>query len=335
MVNALWAGGAEAMQIMDQRVIATSAVRCVGNTLILQGRVYSPPYDDHRHRRPRAAGAGARRLRRRSQLYRYYVDTFGLVYETQRRDQDPAARLRRLAGPAARPGHRRDRAPAVRGARRAAHHRRPGAAAVRGLPAGVDQRRGGPRAPTPVADDVRDAWERPPTHDDRQYPGGPAEDGQGLRVPAHPAARAGLVGARSSRASPADLARASGTTRGTALPGEVGNFAVAGSPGHQRRAVRAPRPGAHGRRRRRRDPRRAGSPTSSTGPRSSSPTSVWVLDPVPGKPGATPTAPLLTLTTCNPRWASTERLIVFGHLTETRPEADGPPAALVRTGGRA
>jgi uncharacterized protein YlxW (UPF0749 family) len=44
VVNALWAGGAEAMQIMDQRVIATSAVRCVGNTLILQGRVYSPPY---------------------------------------------------------------------------------------------------------------------------------------------------------------------------------------------------------------------------------------------------------------------------------------------------
>ena len=45
VVNALWAGGAEAMQIMDQRVISTSAVRCVGNTLILQGRVYSPPYD--------------------------------------------------------------------------------------------------------------------------------------------------------------------------------------------------------------------------------------------------------------------------------------------------
>jgi uncharacterized protein YlxW (UPF0749 family) len=44
VVNALWAGGAEAMMLMDQRVIATSAVRCVGNTLILQGRVYSPPF---------------------------------------------------------------------------------------------------------------------------------------------------------------------------------------------------------------------------------------------------------------------------------------------------
>ncbi|MGB3761654.1 MAG: DUF881 domain-containing protein [Ornithinimicrobium sp.] len=44
VVNALWAGGAEAMMIQDQRVIASSAVQCVGNTLYLQGRVYSPPY---------------------------------------------------------------------------------------------------------------------------------------------------------------------------------------------------------------------------------------------------------------------------------------------------
>ncbi|MEV4196827.1 DUF881 domain-containing protein [Micromonospora globbae] len=44
VVNALWAGGAEAMSIMDVRVLATSAVRCVGNTLLLHGRVYSPPF---------------------------------------------------------------------------------------------------------------------------------------------------------------------------------------------------------------------------------------------------------------------------------------------------
>ena len=41
VVNALWAGGAEAMTIMDVRVICTSAVRCVGNTLLLDGKVYS------------------------------------------------------------------------------------------------------------------------------------------------------------------------------------------------------------------------------------------------------------------------------------------------------
>jgi uncharacterized protein YlxW (UPF0749 family) len=44
VVNAMWAGGAEAMSIMGLRVISTSAVRCVGNTLLLDGRVYSPPF---------------------------------------------------------------------------------------------------------------------------------------------------------------------------------------------------------------------------------------------------------------------------------------------------
>jgi uncharacterized protein YlxW (UPF0749 family) len=32
------------MMIMDQRVLTTSAVRCIGNTLLLQGRTYSPPF---------------------------------------------------------------------------------------------------------------------------------------------------------------------------------------------------------------------------------------------------------------------------------------------------
>lgn len=82
VINALWLGGAEAMQVMDQRVITTSALRCVGNTLILQGRVYSPPYriaaigDPERLRAALDASEGVA-------LYRYYVDTFGLVYETQ------------------------------------------------------------------------------------------------------------------------------------------------------------------------------------------------------------------------------------------------------------
>ena len=80
VVNALWAGGAEAIQIMDQRVIATSAVRCVGNTLILQGRVYSPPY------KITAIGAPERLSQALDDspdvaTYRYYADTFGLVYE--------------------------------------------------------------------------------------------------------------------------------------------------------------------------------------------------------------------------------------------------------------
>jgi uncharacterized protein YlxW (UPF0749 family) len=45
VVNALWAGGAEAISVQDQRLIQTSAIRCVGNTLLLNGKVYSPPFN--------------------------------------------------------------------------------------------------------------------------------------------------------------------------------------------------------------------------------------------------------------------------------------------------
>jgi len=85
VVNALWAGGAEALQIMDQRVISTSAVRCVGATLILQGRLYSPPYrvtaigDPQRLSEALDTSPGV-------QLYLYYADTYGLDYGTEELD---------------------------------------------------------------------------------------------------------------------------------------------------------------------------------------------------------------------------------------------------------
>lgn len=45
VINALWAGEAEAVAVNGQRVLATTAIRCVGNTLLLHGQVYMPPYD--------------------------------------------------------------------------------------------------------------------------------------------------------------------------------------------------------------------------------------------------------------------------------------------------
>ncbi|MDP9440958.1 MAG: DUF881 domain-containing protein, partial [Actinomycetota bacterium] len=44
VVNALWRAGAEAVSINGQRLVSTSAVLCVGNTLLLNGTVHSPPY---------------------------------------------------------------------------------------------------------------------------------------------------------------------------------------------------------------------------------------------------------------------------------------------------
>jgi uncharacterized protein YlxW (UPF0749 family) len=45
VVNALWRGGAKGISIMGLRIIESSAVKCVGNVLLLQGQVFSPPYE--------------------------------------------------------------------------------------------------------------------------------------------------------------------------------------------------------------------------------------------------------------------------------------------------
>jgi uncharacterized protein YlxW (UPF0749 family) len=79
VANALWRGGAEAMMIQDQRIISTSAVRCVGNTLILQGRVYSPPYVITAVGRPSLLQA-ALVSDPQVAIYREYVDAIGLGY---------------------------------------------------------------------------------------------------------------------------------------------------------------------------------------------------------------------------------------------------------------
>lgn len=80
VVNALWAGGAEAIGVMDQRIIATSAVRCVGSTLLLHGRAYAPPYT------VTAVGPTDRMQRAlegspRLAVYRQYADLLGLGYD--------------------------------------------------------------------------------------------------------------------------------------------------------------------------------------------------------------------------------------------------------------
>jgi uncharacterized protein YlxW (UPF0749 family) len=44
VVNGLWAAGAEVLAINGERLTATSAVRCAGNTLLLHGTLHTPPY---------------------------------------------------------------------------------------------------------------------------------------------------------------------------------------------------------------------------------------------------------------------------------------------------
>lgn len=44
VVNALWSGGATGISVQGQRLITTTGIKCVGNTVVLQGVPYAPPY---------------------------------------------------------------------------------------------------------------------------------------------------------------------------------------------------------------------------------------------------------------------------------------------------
>ncbi|TYB51121.1 class E sortase [Nonomuraea sp. PA05] len=124
---------------------------------------------------------------------------------------------------------------------------------------------------------------------------------------------------------------------GTAQPGETGNFAVAG---HRLRGVfwdlDRLRPG---------DPVVVETRTGwyvyrVTGSRVVRPTQSEVLSPDPHRPGAAPTAAVMTLTTCHPKLRNDRRLIVHATLTRAtakpagltswsrEAEAAGPPGAV-------
>jgi uncharacterized protein YlxW (UPF0749 family) len=82
VLNALWSAGAEAIQMQDQRIIATSEPRCVGNTLLLNGRTYSPPYTITAIGNA-AAMQGALAAAPLVTLYKQYVVRFGLGYREE------------------------------------------------------------------------------------------------------------------------------------------------------------------------------------------------------------------------------------------------------------
>ncbi|GAA6122255.1 DUF881 domain-containing protein [Bifidobacterium psychraerophilum] len=85
VVNALWAGGAESMQIQGQRVLPTTAVRCVGNVLLLQGKKYSPPYKVSAIG-PTQQMTDALDNSRTIQIYKGYVTSIGLGWSVETSD---------------------------------------------------------------------------------------------------------------------------------------------------------------------------------------------------------------------------------------------------------
>jgi uncharacterized protein YlxW (UPF0749 family) len=79
VVNALWQGGAEAMTIQGQRVISTTGIKCVGNTVVLHGIPYAPPYVITAIGNPEQLQA-ALNSSDFIDIYKQYVDAYGLVY---------------------------------------------------------------------------------------------------------------------------------------------------------------------------------------------------------------------------------------------------------------
>lgn len=91
VANSLWAGGAEAVTLQGQRIVSTTGIKCIGNTVLLQGVAYSPPYvftavgDPAALRRTLSASPYV-------QAYLQAVDRYGLGWDlrTQARVEAPA-----------------------------------------------------------------------------------------------------------------------------------------------------------------------------------------------------------------------------------------------------
>ncbi|MCO1596419.1 class E sortase [Micromonospora sp. RHAY321] len=123
----------------------------------------------------------------------------------------------------------------------------------------------------------------------------------------------------------ADIRYAPGHYPTSALPGQVGNFSVAG---HRNRATFW-----------RLDELNDGDAIVVEGKtdwyvyrvsqsRIVKPTQVEVVAPVPGEPNKKPTRRMLTLTTCNPKFDNYQRLIIHAELDRAQPKSAGRPAEL-------
>lgn len=122
-----------------------------------------------------------------------------------------------------------------------------------------------------------------------------------------------------------DIRYAPGHYPNTAMPGQVGNFSVAG---HRNRAIFWDLDQLKNE-----DPivvETAQTFYVYTVSQSHVvlPTAVQVVAPVPNQPGAKPEAAMLTLTTCNPKFNNYQRLIVHAKLVRTMQRSEGRPAEI-------
>ena len=173
-----------------------------------------------------------------------------------------------------------------------------------------------PRAAATVASDLREEWHAPapaPTESTRALPGDAVAL---LRIPKFGAELEQPVLAGTDQPT---LKKGLGWYEGTAAPGQVGNFAVAGHRGltgpfapimelavGDQVIVET------------REALFTYELTNNPADMTVKDTDTWVIQPVPGKPEARPTEALITLTTCQDLFRSPDRTIAFGKLVATR-----------------
>jgi len=125
--------------------------------------------------------------------------------------------------------------------------------------------------------------------------------------------------------TPADIRYAPGHYPDTAMPGQIGNFSMAG---HRTPAIfwdlDKLKPG---------DPVLVQTADSwyiykVVNTEVVKPTAVQVVAPVPNQPGVKPTQAMLTMTTCNPKYNNYQRLVVHALLDRRESRSAGNPAEL-------
>lgn len=122
-----------------------------------------------------------------------------------------------------------------------------------------------------------------------------------------------------------DIRYAPGRYPTGAMPGEVGNFAVAG---HRNPATFWDLDDLHAGDMLVVETQNSWFTYQVTENYIVTPDRVDVVSPVPGQPGADPSEAMLTLTTCHPKWDNYERLIVHAQLVNQQPQSEGRPAEL-------
>jgi sortase A len=176
-----------------------------------------------------------------------------------------------------------------------------------------------------LQDDLTQVWQQPGT---REVPD--VQLGHGIAVLRIPRLGGKYHKVIVEGVSRDDLRKGPGHLPETVLPGQLGNFVVSG----HRTTYGAPfnrldelRPG---------DAIILETKTTyytyrETKEQIVKPTDVWVTEPVPGQPGASPTKKLLTFTTCNPKYSARQRLIIFAELVETT-KKPGLPSVIISGG---